>query len=104
MLKAGRVNHKQNTQSSTINFSSKQQKQDPEQFSILCLQNRAKRLCTRLILDGVWSVLPSLSQRNACVMRPGRICASTSDILQLLYYKYEVIRERLYKEMLQDEY
>ncbi|XP_016308444.1 uncharacterized protein LOC107662842 [Sinocyclocheilus anshuiensis] len=103
MLKAGRINHKQKTQSSTINFSSRQQ-QDPEQFIILCLQNRAKRLCTRLVLDGVWSVLPSLSQRNAGVMRPGTICPSTTDILQLLYYKYEVIRERLYREMLQDEY
>ncbi len=58
----------------------------------------------RLVLDGVWSVLPSLSQRNTGVMRPGRICPSTTDILQLLYYKYEVIRERLYREMLQDEY
>ncbi|KAF4101145.1 hypothetical protein G5714_017577 [Onychostoma macrolepis] len=102
MLKAGRIDHKQNTQSSTINFSSRQQ--DPEQFSILCLQNRAKRLYTRLVLDGVWSVLPPLSQRNTGVMRPGRICPSTTDILQLLYYKYVVIRERLYREMLQDEY
>ncbi|XP_016364711.1 uncharacterized protein LOC107705772 [Sinocyclocheilus rhinocerous] len=103
MLKAGRIDHKQNTQSSTINFSSRQQ-QDPEQFSILCLQNRAKRLYTRLVLDGVWSVLLSLSQKNTGIMRAGKICPSTTDILQLLDYKYEVIRERLYREMLQDEY
>ncbi|XP_050991380.1 uncharacterized protein LOC127180984 [Labeo rohita] len=52
----------------------------------------------------MWSVLPSLSQRNAGIMRPVRICPSTTDILQLLYYKYEIIREQLYREMLQDEY
>ncbi|XP_048024062.1 uncharacterized protein LOC125253868 isoform X2 [Megalobrama amblycephala] len=106
MLKAGRIDRtlKQNKQSSTINFVSKQQEQDPEQFSILCLQNRAKRLYTRLVLDGVWSVLPSLSQRNAGIMQPGRISPSSTDILQLLYYKYDVIKEHLYREMLQDEY
>ncbi|KAL1257117.1 hypothetical protein QQF64_012662 [Cirrhinus molitorella] len=104
MLKAGRINPKQNTQSSTVIFSTRQQKLDPEQFSILCLQNRAKRLYTRLVLDGVCSVLPSLSQKIVSVMRPVRICPSTTDILQLLYYKYEIIREQLYREMLQDEY
>ncbi|KAK7160534.1 hypothetical protein R3I93_008243 [Phoxinus phoxinus] len=106
MLKAGRIDPtlKQNTQSSTINCISKQLEQDPEQFSILCLQNRAKRLYTRLVLDGVWSVLPSLSQRNAGSMRPGRTSPSSTDILQLLSYKYDVIKEHLYREMLQDEY
>ncbi|XP_056091986.1 uncharacterized protein LOC130071300 isoform X2 [Rhinichthys klamathensis goyatoka] len=106
MLKAGRIGRtlEQNAQSSTINCISKQLEQDPEQFSILCLQNRAKRLYTRLVLDGVWSVLPSLSQRNAGSMRPGRISPSSTDILQLLSYKYDVIKEHLYREMLQDEY
>ncbi|XP_043120881.1 uncharacterized protein LOC122363062 isoform X3 [Puntigrus tetrazona] len=102
MLKAGRIDHKKNEQSSPIIFNSRQQ--DPEQFSVLRLQNRAKRLYTRLVLDGVWSVLPSLSQRNAGVMRPSGVCPSAADVLQLLYYKYEVIRERLYREMLQDEF
>ncbi|XP_073786358.1 uncharacterized protein isoform X2 [Danio rerio] len=104
MLKAGRINNtlKQNTQSSTINFSSIQQ--DPEQISILCLQNRARRLYTRLLLDGVWSVLPSITQRNAGIIRPGKIYPSISEILQLLDYKYDMIRERLYREMLQDEF
>ncbi|XP_077049891.1 uncharacterized protein LOC143696906 isoform X2 [Siphateles boraxobius] len=106
MLKAGRIDRtlKQNTQSSTISCISKQLEQDPVQFSILCLQNRAKRLYTRLVLDGVWSVLPSLSQRNAGSMRPGRTSPSCTDILQLLYYKYDTIKEHLYREMLQDEY
>ncbi|XP_067275533.1 uncharacterized protein [Pseudorasbora parva] len=106
LLKAGRIGRtlKHNTQSSTINFISKQLEQDPEQFSILCLQNRAKRLYTRLVLDGVWSLLPSLSQRNAGIMRLGRISPSSTDILQLLQYKYGVIKELLYREMLQDEY
>ncbi|KAG1935159.1 hypothetical protein F2P79_019495 [Pimephales promelas] len=106
MLKAGRIGRtlEQNTQSSTINRISKQLEQDPEQFSILCLQNRAKRLYTRLVLDGVWSVLPSLSQRNAGSMRLGRTSPSSTDILQLLSYKYDIIKEHLYREMLQDEY
>ncbi|XP_051953232.1 uncharacterized protein LOC127623075 [Xyrauchen texanus] len=105
MLKAGRINTAiRNTQSSTNNYSAKIQEQNSEQFIILCLQSRTKRLSTRLVLDGVWSVLPSLSQRVVVTFRQGDMCHGGTDILQLLHYKYDIIKERLYREMLQDEY
>jgi len=37
-------------------------------------------------------------------MRLGRTSLSNTDILQLLSYKYDIIKEYLYREMLQDEY
>lgn len=98
------------------------------QFNILCLQNKAKRLyirslthfhsqiffdeftifttlspASRLVLDGAWALLPSPSQSKVN-MKQSNMCLDSEDILQLLHYKYDIIKERLYREMLQDEY
>ncbi|TRY58640.1 hypothetical protein DNTS_024786, partial [Danionella cerebrum] len=71
---------------------------------VLYLHKRARRLCTRLVLDGVWSLLPSVTQRGTGYIRPGKIKPSVADVLQLLEYKHELIREKLCVEMLQHEY
>ncbi|KAI7802403.1 hypothetical protein IRJ41_009155 [Triplophysa rosa] len=103
MLKAGRIDCtlKHNTQSPTISYRPKLK--DTEQFNILCLQNKAKRLYVRLVLDGVWTLLPS-SSHSKVNMKQGSMCLNSEDVLQLLRYKYDIIKERLYREMLQDEY
>ncbi|KAA0715197.1 hypothetical protein E1301_Tti008752 [Triplophysa tibetana] len=103
MLKAGRIHCtlKHDIQSPTIGYRPKIQ--DTEQFNILCLQNKAKRLCIRLVLDGVWTLLPSPSHSKVN-MKQGIMCLKSEDILHLLHYKYDIIKERLYREMLQEEY
>lgn len=55
------------------------------------------------MLDGVWTLLPSPSHSKVN-MKQGIMCLKSEDILQLLHYKYDIIKERLYREMLQDEY
>nr|XP_055030962.1 uncharacterized protein LOC129419806 [Misgurnus anguillicaudatus] len=104
MLKAGRIDTslKHNKQSPTINYRPKQKEEDADELNILCLQNKAKRLYIRLVLDGVWTLLPSLSRSN--IVTVGSVCPNNLDILQLLHCKYDIIKERLYREMLQDEY
>ncbi|XP_062861312.1 uncharacterized protein LOC134323651 isoform X2 [Trichomycterus rosablanca] len=57
-----------------------------------------------LNLDGVWSVLPNLSHCNVYSRRLGWTTTTSSDVLLLLKYKYDIIKKQLYKDMLQDEH
>ncbi|KAB5575221.1 hypothetical protein PHYPO_G00218340 [Pangasianodon hypophthalmus] len=58
----------------------------------------------RLDVDGVWSILPSPSLSHVTSRRLGLINPTKSDVLLLLQYKYDIIKERLYREMLQEEH
>ncbi|XP_053091055.1 myb-like protein X [Pangasianodon hypophthalmus] len=57
-----------------------------------------------LDVDGVWSILPSPSLSHVTSRRLGLINPTKSDVLLLLQYKYDIIKERLYREMLQEEH
>ncbi|MCI4379564.1 hypothetical protein PGIGA_G00229610 [Pangasianodon gigas] len=58
----------------------------------------------RLDVDGVWSILPSPFLSHVTSRRLGLINPTKSDVLLLLQYKYDIIKERLYREMLQEEH
>ncbi|KAF4091885.1 hypothetical protein AMELA_G00042100 [Ameiurus melas] len=107
MLKSGQrdVSDRANTQPLSGNFICKhKKKRDTKPCGLLGLLRRARRLYVRLDVDGVWSILPSLSLSHVTSRRLGLINPTKSDVLLLLQYKYDIIKERLYREMLQEEH
>ncbi|KAK3548924.1 hypothetical protein QTP70_021691 [Hemibagrus guttatus] len=80
------------------------EKQNRKPCGLSSLLGRVRRLYVRLDVDGVWSLLPSLSHSHVTSRRLGLINPTKSDVLLLLEYKYDIIKERLYREMLQEEH
>ncbi|XP_060734765.1 golgin subfamily A member 6-like protein 22 [Tachysurus vachellii] len=107
MLKSGqsRVSDGVNTQTLSENSSIRHnKKRNKKPCDLSSLLRRARRLYVRLDVDGVWSLLPSLSHSHVNSKRLSLISPTKLDVLLLLEYKYDIIKERLYIEMLQEEH
>ncbi|XP_042563352.1 uncharacterized protein LOC122132798 [Clupea harengus] len=76
------------------------------------LRVKARQLSIRLALEGPWNVLPSLRHGNHIDCHGNHRAqkaewphpSSATQILLLLQRKYDIIRERLYAEMLHEEH
>ncbi|XP_046720592.1 uncharacterized protein LOC124395797 isoform X2 [Silurus meridionalis] len=107
MLKSGvgGVSDTINTQPLSTHTNSKYNKnRDKKPCGLSGLLRRARKLCVRLDDDGIWSILPSpsldhVTSRRLCLINPTK-----ADVLLLQQYKYDIIKERLYREMLQEEH
>ncbi|XP_022535692.2 uncharacterized protein LOC103044401 [Astyanax mexicanus] len=109
MLKSGRISTSAELKSQPLlqNLNSKREKpgqKKTKQRGMRSLLGKGRRLYMRLILDGVWSVLPSLPHGYVAARPLGWRRPTSSDVLLLLQCKYDIIKERLYREMLQDEH
>ncbi|KAG7332878.1 hypothetical protein KOW79_003013 [Hemibagrus wyckioides] len=105
MLKSGLSGVSDRVDTHTLSRNSSGHKnRNTKPCSLSSLLGRARRLYVRLDVDGVWSLLPSLSHSHVTSRRLGLISPTKSDVLLLLEYKYDIIRERLYREMLQEEH
>ncbi|KAL7870986.1 hypothetical protein SRHO_G00084830 [Serrasalmus rhombeus] len=105
MLKSGRNSTSAGMKSQLL-LQNSGSKEHMKQDANLCssLLSKSRRIYMRLHLDGVCSIFSSLSHGHIAARPLGWISPTSSDILLLLQYKYEIIKERLYREMLQEEH